>query len=513
MNLLDRAIMSLAPHWGVRRARARAIAAILEDHGIPDLRGRRYDAAQAWRRTANWPTHVNTDANSAMRRDLALLRSLSRDLVRNNPWARRVVRTIPNNTVGYGIAPKATGRDAEQAAEMWRRWGETTDCDAAGRLTFAGLQRQVMATAVEAGEALVRRRWRRPSDGLHVPMQLQVLEPDFLDQSHDTPVGPQGGPTIEGVEFDAIGRRSAYWLFDSHPGSALALTSPVSKRVPAEEILHVFYQERPGQVRGVPWLAAVMMRLRDFDEYEDATLMRQKIASCLAAFVTDADGTAPTVGEASATDPLVDTFEPGMIVTLPPGKQVSFANPPVANDHTSFSAGVLRAVAAGAGTTYEDLTGDYSQFNFSSARMSRLAYWANVHDWRWNMLVPQFCDPAWAWMLGAAVVGTGAPPLDAPARWTPPPAPMIDPEKEGLALARLVRAGAKTHDEMVREQGYDPDEFWTEYADGLARLDEHGIVLDSDARRVTAAGVAQTQDGAGAAQTQGGAAGAAVKGE
>lgn len=55
----------------------------------------------------------------------------------------------------------------------------------------------------------------------------------------------------------------------------------------------------------------------------------------------------------------------------------------------------------------------------------------------------------------------------------------------------MVRAGAKTPDEMVREQGYDPEEFWTEYAASLARLDKLGIVIDSDPRKTTGQGQAQ----------------------
>jgi capsid protein len=90
----------------------------------------------------------------------------------------------------------------------------------------------------------------------------------------------------------------------------------------------------------------------------------------------------------------------------------------------------------------------------------------------------------------AALAGEAVDDL-APAEWTAPAAAMIDPEKEGLALQRNVRTGAMTHDEMVREQGYEPEAFWREYAKGLARLDRLGIIVDSDARRTTAAGQAQ----------------------
>jgi lambda family phage portal protein len=480
LNWVDRLVLFLAPKWGAQRVRARVLA-------------RHFEAATSGRRTSGW-SRKHTDANAAASGgQIANLRAQARDLVRNNPWAARGINRIARNTVGWGIKPTAAGRNAERLMDLWAQWGETTQCDAAGRHNFYGLQELVMRTIVESGEVLIRRRRRRPDDGLAIPLQLQVLEPDYLDTDKDGIKGEAGGPILQGVEFDAIGRRAAYWLFDQHPGSSTgSLYSPVSHRVPADGVLHVYHQARPGQVRGTSWFASVDVRLHDFDEFEDATLMKQKIAACMAAFVTDLDGTGPSLGRADTAhdgEPL-DMIQPGMIMNLPVGKQVTVSNPPQASDHSSFSMASLRGIAAGLGTTYEDLTGDYSQVNFSSARMARLAHMADVHSWRWHMLVPQFLAPAWAWMLDAAVlVADDVEQL--PAEWTPPATPMIDPANEGMAISRLVRTGAMTLDEMVREQGYDPKKFWIEYAAGLKRLDDLGIILDSDARKTTAGGQLQ----------------------
>lgn len=454
---------------------------------------RHFESASVGRRTSGW-SRRGTDANSAAGgATLSYLRAQARDLVRNNPWAKRGLRRIVTNTVGWGIRPKATGRGAAEVMDAWKRWGETTDCDAAGRLNFYGLQRLVMRTVVESGEVIIRRRRRRPEDGLAVPLQYQVLEPDYLDTGRDGILGPMGGPIIQGVEHDAIGRRVAYWLFDQHPGGRVPLLSPISRRIPAEGVLHVFDQERPGQVRGPSWFASIDVRLHNFDEFEDATLVKQQIAACMAAFVTDFDGSGTALGEPGtdlATEKPIDTFQPGMILNLPEGKQVTVSNPPASNDHQSFSATTLRGVAAGLGVTYEDLTGDYSLSNFSSSRMGRNAQMDDVEDWRWNMLEPQFLAPAWSWMQDALILA-GASIDESPATWTPPAARMIDPDKEGLANMRLVRAGQMTIDELVRAQGYDPEEFFAEYAKGLKRLDALGIVLDSDARKTTGAGQMQ----------------------
>ena len=483
--LLDGALLAAAPQWALSRIRARAIALTLARH---------YEAAQGGRRTTGWP-RSHADANVAAQPALALLRAHARDLVRNNAWARRGLQVVTNNTVGWGIHAKPVGQNLEKLRAAWNAWAGSTECDADGRFTFAGLQALIMRGVAESGEILVRRRRRFVSDGYSLPVQLQVLEADFLDTMRDNMVGPAGGPIIQGIEFDKLGNRVAYWLYDRHPGSNW-IGSVTSKRIPATEVIHVYKSDRPGQVRGVSWFGAAVLTLKDFDEFEDAALMKQKIAACFAAFVTNVDGTDAPLGEKDATNELVETLEPGLVSKLQPGRNVTFANPPLAPDD-GFSVRTLRRIAAALGVTYEDMTGDYSLVNFSSARMARLAHWANVHDWRWNMLVPQFCDPAWAWaMEGAALVGlidADALPL---AEWTPPPMPMIEPDKEGLALSRLVRTGAMTPSEMVRQQGEDPEAHWREYEEDLQRLDAGGIVLDCDVRRVSQAGLMQVRAGA-----------------
>lgn len=479
----DRALLRVAPGWGLKRMQKRAAAEMLIRH---------YEAAQPGRRTQGWQRNAG-DADVNLRGAAIELRMHARDLIRNNGWARRAQRIIANNTIGWGLRPKPVGDDPKAAliaSKLWKAWAGTIECESEGRHTFYGIQKLVMKALVADGEALVRRRWRRPTDGLTIPMQLQVLEADYLDTGKNFDTQDSSGPTIQGIEFDAIGRRSAYWLFDQHPGSGR--NTRASKRVPASEIIHVYYTERPGQSRGVSWYGAAIAPLKDFDQYEDATLMRQMIAACFAAFVTDLDGSAPPLGDQDIGNPLVEKFEPGMITQLPPGKQVLFANPPVVNDST-FDVRTLRRIAATFGVMYEELTGDYSQVNFSSARMARISHWENVSDWRDGMIIPLLCDGVWAWAMEAASVAGLIPDSAAEmgAEWTYPPMPMIEPDKEGLAIQRLVRVGAKTPSEMVREQGEDPEAHWAEYAEDMKTLDRLGIKLDSDVRAVSQAGQEQ----------------------
>jgi len=498
----DRILLAIAPRWGLRRIRARAAAADLARH---------YEAAASGRRTDGW-TRAGGDANAANRRDLPTLRDLSRDIRRNNSWARRAVRVIGNNTVGWGIKGKAaesTPRGVRtEANRIWNQWTRSSACDHDGRLAFAGLQRLVIDTVVDSGAAIILRVRNVDDERLPVPLRVRVLEPDYIDLSKDGPVRGGGGNVIvQGIELDRSGQRVAYWLFRQHPGAtgAAGMIDPrglESVRVPAEDVIHVYDIERAGGLHGIPWLTAVIPRLNDLGDYDDAKLMQAKIAAALAGFIHDIDGFGATMGEvgtlgAASTpleDQLVEEIEPGTLIKLPAGKNITFSQPPSASDHAPFTASQLRAIAAGLDVTYEDMTGDYSQVNYSSARMARLSHYQAVYHWRWNMLIPQFCDGVWGWVVGFAAEENGWD-RTPDAEWTEPPMPMLDPDKEGRATSSQVRSGMKTLFQVIREQGLDPEEHLAEIAAANAKLDELGIWLDSDPRRTSAAGLTQASVG------------------
>lgn len=482
---LDRVTGSVAPRFTLKRQRARLALELLERH---------YEAAGGGRRTQGW-ARQSGDANSVIGPALGPLRQHARDLVRNNPYAESALTTICDHAVGWGITAKPTKTsstpDARATAKrVFDSWAGTKACDADGQNDLVGLEKLVTRTVVEAGECLVRGRVRRLSDGLPIPLQLQVLEPDFLDTAKDGLKLENGGRVVQGVEFDAIGRRIAYWLFPEHPGSNIigARNFGSSQRIHAERIVHVFKQSRAGQVRAPSWFGPVILRMKNFDIYDDATLLKQQIAACLAVAVTDVDGQGTGLGAVDPAKPLVDMIEPGMIFQTPPGRSIQVIEPPSVTEYDAFAKTQLRAIATGLGVTYEDLTGDYSDMPYSAARMSRLRHWARVEDWRWRMLVPQLLDPVWGWAMEAAFLAGLVPDMPS-VTWTAPPAPMVDPDKEGQANTRNVRGGFTSQSEVIRERGYDPEELFQEIADDNKALDRLGLVLDSDPRRTTQAGV------------------------
>lgn len=483
MHWIDRAIGAVAPGLGLRRARHRQAL---------DVLARAYEGARQSRRTEGWVT-PGTGANAEIGPALARLRARSRDLVRNNPYAAKAVQALVSNMVGTGLMPRARAQDTELAAQTDRLWVRfAASCDADGLTDFAGLQALIVRSLVESGEVLVRLRPRRREDGLPVPLQIQVLEPDHLDSLRTEELSG-GGYILQGVEFDPLGRRMAYWLFPRHPGDANALMgqgSVQSRRVPADQVLHLFERLRPGQVRGVPWFAPVMLKMRDLDEYDEAELVRKKIEACFAAFVTGVEDEA-TLGSAqtNAAGQRVESFEPGMIEYLEPGKDVKFASPASSGGYAEYMRFQLHAIAAGVGLTYELLTGDLSQVNYSSIRAGLIEFRRRMEALQWQLMVPGLCEPVWRRFVQAAQAA-GQLPQDAGiiADWTAPRFEAVDPLKDIQADVLAVRAGVMTLKEAIARQGYEPAQVLREIAETNAELDALGIILDSDPRRSTKTG-------------------------
>ena len=276
MNFLDKAIGVVAPQRALQRVRSRVALELTQDYLDRHAQRFSYDGATAGRRAHGWYA-ASTDANVELMGSLIWLRNRSRDLIRNNPYAARAIEELAGNVVGTGIVPKAKTGNAAIDKIIDAEWPFFADaCDTPQRLDFFGMQTLAVRTMAESGEALVRFRPRLAASNLRVPLQLQMLEADFLDQSRT--MGLINGHVMEGVQFDEMGRRAAYWLFSYHPGGVLILNPRggiISQPVPADQIMHVYRVLRPGQVRGVPWLSPVMMALRDLDDYCDAERVRK----------------------------------------------------------------------------------------------------------------------------------------------------------------------------------------------------------------------------------------------
>ena len=445
-----------------------------------------YDAGRRSKRTRGWRTN-NNSINAETRRSLPLLRERSRELHQNHWAAARAKSIIQRNVIGGGIVPTSRdGGDNIYLHDLMR----SCDLDPAGRKTMGAIQALALGGVVESGECLIIRRWRTPGEmrsrGLMSPVQFEVLESDHLDHTVDGPLD-DGRFVLQGVEYSRQGWPIAYHIRTSHPGDLMRFSQWESVRVPASEVCHPFIELRPGQARGIPWGAPVLLKMRDLADYEDAQLQRQKIANAWAVFVHHTDDV--RVEELYDPKGVPQSVIPGMVEYLRPGESVEFANPPSAEGFRDFSEITAQHIAAAYELSYPSLTGDYGRMNFSAGRMAHVEMQRSITVWQEHLMVAQVCR-FFERSIRIAMSLQGYDPGQSSWKWTPPRREMIDPVKETAATVAAVRAGLNTMPDAITQNGRDVEDVIEELVAWNTLLDQHNLTLTSDPRKTTDGGQA-----------------------
>jgi lambda family phage portal protein len=349
-------------------------------------------------------------------------------------------------------------------------------------LDYYGMQSLIVRTTAESGDGIVRFRGRRAGDNFRVPLQLQVLEGDYLDVART--MGTATGHVIQGVQFNLFGQREAYWLYNYHPGGVYMLNPRggiLSQAVPASEVMHTYNILRPGQVRGVPWL--------------DAERMRKKTEACLAGIVTRPEGSGGLPIGAKSTDPktgnTLERMYPGMIEYLKPGEDIKFNAPHSTGGYREYLTTELQGIGAGVDVPYELLSGDLSLVNYSSYRAGMLGFRNAIEAFRWLTLIPMFCRPTWRRFIDTLVLLGKMPQAEYGVQWTAPKFESVDPLKDAMAELKKIRTGTLTLTEAILQNGYDPEKQLDEIERINGLLDDKGIILDCDPRNVNDKGVEQ----------------------
>ena len=476
-NVFERAIGAVAPHYALARA-----------HAHEALRA--YDGAAIGRRRTGFGS-AGGSANVGIGIDLARLRDRSRAMVRNtgNGWA--MVDVLIRNLVGTGIRPLwNTGSDRidNKVSSLWDYFVGAADVE--GETHFYAQQELAVRSMVEGGETITRFVDLRLTDDRRMPMRLQILEGDLIDSSRD---GTTEGRRVRlGVGLGDHNRRLGYYLFPEHPGERIALTS--SAFIDREAVRHLYRALRPGQLRGVPWLAPVLMSGKDYADLLQFTIVKAQVAASFAGYIENQQGMAsPLDAKTDAqTGDKVMMPEPGSLYNLKPGQKITF--PTLADGGQFDGAGmaVLRTMAAGVGLTYDQATGDLRQANYSSLRAGKIEHRRFVEQVQHNCIIPRLCNPVADRFIDRAIMaGSLAPRADGyPREWVPPANEPIDPVKDLSADIDACRAGRMSPQEFIAQWGNDWRKVIADTKAFWAAADKAKLALDIDPRRPRAGAAA-----------------------
>jgi len=418
----------------------------------------------------------STSADAELSLSLDRLRNASRQVVRDSAYAKRARQIIVNNIIGSGVGMQAqvvttrgdlAARINSAIEEAFCEWACADHCHTGGALHFHDLERAAMGQVFEAGEAFIRLHFRAFGSS-RVPLALELVEAERLATGHVEPGTAAAGNEIRmGVEVDPFGRAVAYWVRQRHPGDIRGAigASERFERVPADQMFHLRTVDRWPQTRGEPWLHAVVRKLDDLNETSQAELAATRANAYVFATIRSPEGTgSPLETDQEDDGKLVMDMEPLTIQGLRPGEELDLHSPNRPNANLdAFLRHMVREVAAGALVSYESLSRDYSQSNYSSSRLSLLddrdTYKALQQWW-----VRSFRRPLHKLWLGQAVLARAIEALPvaqyaaAPAKFEavlfkPRGWSWIDPTKEVAAYKEAIKAGLTTLTDVIAATG------------------------------------------------------------
>lgn len=468
----------------------------------PKARNQRMYANAVPSRLNNGFASWNSSADSELVTSLANLRTRSRQLVRDAAFAKNAKRVIVNNVIGtrvrlQSIVMNSRGglnqgvNDSIEAA--WDEWCGADSCHTGGTLDFSDMERMLIGQTFEAGEIFVRMH-RRTFGNSKVPLALEIIEPERIVDGYAAPAAVGVGNAVRmGIEVDKFCRPVAYWVRSLHPGDIRQLGQETdhAERVPAADIFHLKITDRWPQTRGEPWLHAVAGKLMDMNGYSEAEIIAARGAANYMATIESPEDES-TLGDEQPDGSYQEPIEPGIKYRLLPGEKLNFVSPNRPNSaFDPFMRFMLREVGAGAGCSYESLSRDYSQSNYSSSRLALLDdrdVWRSLQQW----YIRIFRKRLHIEFMTAAMLAGAVEKLDAKTYFTNPKAygaaffrprgwSWIDPTKEVAAFKEAVKAGFTTVEKVIgaTSDGDELDEVMRKREDELKKMDTMNLYFDT----------------------------------
>lgn len=475
MNLVEKCISFVSPSWAYKRAAWRNAL-------------RSYDSGSIDRLNSGW-TPVRGTAEQVDQAQRDIIRARARDLERNSDIAEAIIGPLERNVVGTGIKVQAKtilndGNENEklnkQIEDLWKEWCRPRNCDITGQQSFAEIQRMAIRRLRVDGGIIFIKAYNNSGP---VPFCLQAREVDELDNSVYKSAD-NGNRVFGGIEFDQYNKPIAYWLKKYTPDG---YWTGQSERIDAKYVIYLWQKSRPTQIREISQIARTASRVKDVNEFVEAVSVKERILACLAVFITKQ---APGIGVGRGNQQIdpesgyqLKTISPGMIQELRPGEEVSAVMPSgQASNAKDFITTQQRLAGAGQGLSYEAVSRDMSQVNYSSARQGLLED-QRTYGMLQQFLIEHFCQEVYTEFIISAVLSKQ---LDIPDFWQKkqiylkhvwisPGWSWIDPLKEVKANSEAIATGQDTLARICAERGEDWRDVLTQRAAEQKLAKELGI--------------------------------------
>jgi lambda family phage portal protein len=358
-------------------------------------------------------------------------------LTENSPYVRAIVSNMITAFVGDGPSLQHPN------AQIVKSWNERfwSYCDAEGVSDLGHLIARLMRSTIISGDAFLLLRVNEFSGSL----ELLLIPTEQVDHTRNLDLG-DGWYVTAGIETNADGRHVAVWVLPRPPDNPIMGAASIdAKRIPIDDVIHVFDPPSPGAVRGISWLVAALTRALEVDSCEDAQLAQQKVAALLCVMITDPSNAVNLGDPAEGDRANTVSLEPGTVRTINGDATATTITPPQNDNGVPFAQHMVRSLAAGCGVPYELVSADLSQTSFSSARFG---------DRFFKRRTVQVQKTIIALEVLSGRLNVDLETLEAP-KWLWPGFDPIDPVKDTTADIDAITAGLASRAEIIAKRGRD----------------------------------------------------------
>ena len=465
-NLIDRTISYFSPVKGAHRLNARLYMNMASTYYT--------GASRIKRQTKEWGARKSAPDSALLER--GILTDRGHDLHRNAPIARGAVQTNTTNVIGSGLMLQPRiNRDVlnltdEQAEELetklkreFNLWADSLESDVRQTMPFNRSHDMAFSNFLIAGDVFNILRNFKPTTQPY-SLACQLIEGARVSNPGNQPdtVG-----LVAGVKKNELGAPVSYFVSRFHPGMYRLKQEykwDEVQRFGAEtglqKVIHLFKPERPGQTRGISWLAPIVELLHQLTEYTEAEITAAVIAGMFTVFIKTASGeladnTTDLGDETGATTSDKDyKIAPGLVMGLKDDESVETANP--GRPNTAFEAfveAIMRQIGVALNIPFEILIKHFTS-SYSASRAALMEAWKFFTSER-KWFARMYCQPVYeAWLFEAVSIGRISAPgffndpmvrsAYSATEWSGPPRGMIDELKEIKAADLRVAGGYTT---------------------------------------------------------------------
>ena len=430
-----------------------------------------YDSAQTTEHNRrHWAQADGLSADSAANADVRrTLRNRARYEVANNSYARGIVLTLANDTIGTGPRLQMLTDDPEvnrQVETEFHLWAQV--------VSLAMKLRTMRMARSQDGEAFAMLA-NNPRVDHAVKMDTILVEADQVTSGLRNSWDDQ---EIDGILLDGYGNPVSYRVLKYHPGGTRSFSYDTFMTVPAESMIHVFRADRPGQHRGIPEITPALPLFAQLRRFTLAVLAAAEAAADFAGILyTDA----PANGEADNVEPMdLIELERNMLLTMPGGWKMAQVEPmQPATTYAEFKREILNEIARCLNMPYNIAAGNSSGYNYASGRLDHQTYFKSIRvdqAYMANRILDRILS-AWLreYAVESGILGLLGP---LPAhQWFWDGMEHVDPQKEANAQETRLKNHTTTLAIEYARQGRDWENELRQRAKEVTLMKELGLTL------------------------------------